>query len=101
MTTLTQTIHLYAVLYSWDKTWNLRCSDSANMAEHSDDTSQWVYLESKVLEAELPDEKDLLRQQIVSLRKVQAKVMAEAQSAHTKLEETIQSLLSLPDLSHG
>lgn len=101
MTTLTHNIYLYAVKYSWEDQWFLRASDSATMAEHSDTSSQWVLLEARALTAELPDEKVLLTSQVMALRKTQAKIAAEAQAAHMKLEETIQSLLSLPDLTHG
>jgi hypothetical protein len=100
VTTLTSSIHIYAVKYSWEDKWCLRASDSATMAEASDQHSQWVLLGIRDLQAELPDEKTLLAAQVSSLRKTQAKVMAEAEAAHTKLEEAVQSLLSLPAPSH-
>lgn len=95
---LTNKIHLYAVKYRWEDEWQLRASDSAGMAEYSDADSQWVYLETRQLEVDLPSRKDLLLAAVASLRAAQQKTMAEASATHTKIEEIIQSLLALPSL---
>lgn len=93
---LTTTAHLYAVKFSWEDEWILKACDSPTMAEHSDEISIYVYIGPRELTAEIPDEKELLRSSIASLRLRQAKIAAEAQTAQTKIEETIQSLLALP-----
>ena len=100
MTQISQTVYLYAVSHSWDKEWRLNSTTSPTMADASDEHSQWVLLEERVLTAELPAAEDLLAEQIAGLNSAKQKVRAEAQSTITKIEETIQSLLALPDNSH-
>lgn len=99
METLTATYHLFAVKYSWDDNWSLVLFTSDK--KDSDEHAQYAYLKPVHVSAELPPEKELLPAIVQSLRASQAKVMAEATLQHTKLEETIQSLLALPDLSRG
>ena len=100
MTTLTHTVYAYAVKHSWETEWSLRTCDSSTMENVSDETSQWVLIGPRSFTVELPAAEDLLAGQVKTLNAAKQKIRAEAQSAITKIEETIQSLLALPDSRH-
>ena len=96
MTTLTAKVYLYAVSHSWDREWILRASECATMSEQGSACSQYLLIGERTLTAILPSEQELTTAAIAALRAQQTKITAEAESARTRLEEAIQSLLALP-----
>lgn len=92
---LAKKVYLFGLYCKGSDVPYLSIGETSGMEKYSDDTGQYVFLEERMIEVEVP-EGDSLPARIAAIRVKQADLAAEHTREHTALEVAIQNLLALP-----